>query len=90
MMRKAMLAILALSAAGAALTIGTGPAAAYDYPYCLSGRGYGYPGECAYRTYEQCQASASGRDAYCNINPAAAYQQPEQQPRRKRRHRNDY
>ena len=89
-MRKAMLALLALSAAGAALiTVSAGPAAAYDYPYCLSSRGYGYPGECSYRTYEQCQASASGRDGYCNINPAAAYRQ-EQQPRRKRRYRNDY
>jgi hypothetical protein len=33
-MRNAMLALLALSAAGAATIAGSGPAAAFDYPYC--------------------------------------------------------
>ena len=45
-MRNAMLAILALSAATVATVAGSSPAAAYDYPYCLQGRGIGIPGEC--------------------------------------------
>ena len=47
-MRNAMLAILALSAATVATVAGSSPAAAYDYPYCLQGRGIGIPGECSY------------------------------------------
>ena len=73
-MRNAMLAVLALSAATIATVAGSSPAAAYDYPYCLQGRG-SIPGECAYATYEQCMASASGRALYCNINPRVAFGQ---------------
>ena len=40
-MRNVMLAILALSAVTAASVTGTSPAAAYDYPYCVQGRGVG-------------------------------------------------
>ena len=69
-MRNAMLAILALSAATIASVAGSSPAAAYDYPYCLQGRGVGIPGECAYATYEQCMASASGRSALLQYQPA--------------------
>ena len=60
-------------AIGALSAIGTTPAAAIDYPYCAQGRGFGYPGDCSYATYEQCQASASGRNLSCNINPRAAF-----------------
>ena len=42
-MRNAMLAILALSAATVGTVAGSSPAAAYDYPYCLQGRGVGIP-----------------------------------------------
>ena len=52
---------------------GSAPAAAYDYPYCLQGRGVGIPGDCSYQTYAQCMASASGRALYCNINPRVAF-----------------
>jgi hypothetical protein len=72
-MRNAMLAILAFLAAGAATIAGSGPAAAYDYPYCLQGGGWGYPGDCSYRSYGQCLASVSGRRGYCNVNPRFAY-----------------
>jgi hypothetical protein len=72
-MRNAMLAILALSAAVAATAAGTSPAAAYDYPYCVQGRGVGYPGDCSYATYGQCMASASGRGVYCGANPRVAF-----------------
>ena len=49
------------------------PAAARDYPYCLRGGGYGYTGDCSYTSYAQCQASASGRRAYCDVNPLFAF-----------------
>ena len=74
-MRNAMLAILALSAATVATVAGSSPAAAYDYPYCLQGRGIGVPGECSYSSYGQCMASASGRALYCNVNPRVAFGQ---------------
>lgn len=66
-------AILTLMAAGISVAASAMPAAAYDYPYCLQGRQMGIPGECSYQTYEQCQASASGRNAFCNINPRVAF-----------------
>jgi hypothetical protein len=73
MMRSAMLAVLTSLAAGAATLAGSGPAAAYDYPYCIQGRGVGIPGDCSYRTYAQCMASASGRNVYCNVNARVAF-----------------
>jgi hypothetical protein len=78
-MRKTMFAMMTLAAAGVANVVGSAPAAAYDYPYCLQGRGIGVPGDCSYQTYAQCQASASGRGLYCNINPRVAFAR--QQPR---------
>ena len=81
-MRNAMLAMMALFAAGTASVAGSSPAAAYDYPFCAQGRGVGIPGDCSYTSYAQCMASASGRGLYCNINPRAAFGQ--QQPRRGR------
>ena len=74
-MRNVTMAVIAVLAAGAATFAGSAPAAAYDYPYCLQGRGIGIPGECAYQTYAQCMASASGRALYCNINPRVAFGQ---------------
>jgi hypothetical protein len=43
--------------------------------YCLQGRIWGYPGNCQFATYEQCQASASGTNAYCGLNPLYAFAQ---------------
>ena len=74
-MRKTILAVMTVLAAGAASMTGSAPAAAYDYPYCVQGRGVGYPGDCSYQTYAQCQASASGRQAYCGVNPYVAFGQ---------------
>jgi hypothetical protein len=81
-MRNAKLAMLALLAASAATFAGSAPAAAGQYTYCLSGAGYGYLGDCSYSSYAQCEASASGRLAYCTANPRAAYAQ--QAPRHRR------
>ena len=89
-MRNAKLAILALLAGGAAAIAGSASAAAaYDYPWCVSGGELGYAGDCSYQTLAQCQASASGRwNLYCNINPRVAFarhrglQEQSAQPRR--------
>jgi hypothetical protein len=80
-MRNAMLAAAVLMSAEAATMAGSTPAAAFDYPYCLQGRGLGIPGECSYRSYAECMASASGRGLYCNINPRVAFGR-QQRPRR--------
>jgi hypothetical protein len=80
-MRKIMMAIITVLAAGTASVAGSGPAAAYDYPYCLQGRGVGIPGDCSYPSYEACLAAASGRALYCNINPRVAFRQQRRQPR---------
>jgi hypothetical protein len=68
---------------------GSAPAAAGDYPWCVQGKEIGYPGDCSYSTYQQCQASASGRYASCGVNPLVAFQQ-QQQPRRTRASRGTY
>jgi hypothetical protein len=46
------------------------PAAA---KYCVQGRQWGYPGNCQFKTLQQCRATASGTDSGCGINPAYAY-----------------
>ena len=74
-MRNAMLAMMALLVAGTATIAGASPAAAFDYPYCVQGRGVGIPGDCSYTSYAQCMASASGRGLYCKINPRVAFGQ---------------
>jgi hypothetical protein len=74
-MRKTILAVSALVAAGIAMKAGSGPAAAIDYPYCIQGGGWGVPGDCSYRYYAQCMASLSGRHGYCNVNPRVAFGQ---------------
>lgn len=66
-MRKAVLALMAFSAACATCAA---PAAAKDFPYCIKGCDYGSSlGDCSFASYQQCQASASGRLAYCAANP---------------------
>src|SRR5437588_13048237 len=71
-MRKLVLAIMALTVTGVVTLALSAPAAAYDYPWCVQGRGVGIPGDCSYQTYAQCEASASGRALYCGSNPRAA------------------
>jgi hypothetical protein len=60
----------ALMVGCAASTTGALPAAARDYPFCIKGCDFGGGlGDCSFSTYQQCQATASGRDAYCDANP---------------------
>jgi len=77
---RSLVMILGLTVAAAAL-VSARPAEARDYKYCL----YEYndpAGDCYYSTYAQCAASASGRVAYCNINPRYAFaQQPQKRGR---------
>ena len=66
-MRAALLAVMAI---GTLSAIGTAPAEARDYPYCIKGRQWLSPlGDCSFSSYAQCQATASGRFAYCDVNP---------------------
>lgn len=69
-MRNALLAAMAL----AGVAFGTGSAEAREYRYCLVEGGFASgPGTCYYSTYAQCMASASGRRAYCQVNPLFAF-----------------
>jgi hypothetical protein len=72
-MRALTLGFAAAVAVGIFGVAGADPAAAYDYPWCLQDRSFGLPGDCSYQTRAQCMASASGRYAFCNVNPRAAY-----------------
>ena len=45
-------------------------ATAGGYPYCIKGCDFGGAGgDCSFSTYQQCLATASGRDAWCAENP---------------------
>jgi hypothetical protein len=83
-MRNAMLAMAALISAALATLAGSAPVVARDYPYCIQGGGWGVPGDCSYRSYAECMASASGRRVYCNVNPRFAF---DRQQRRARTYR---
>ena len=75
-MRNFIPVIIILATAGAAtLATCTPAAAAHDYPWCVQGWGVDIPGDCSYRTYAQCMASASGRNAWCAENPRGAFAQ---------------
>jgi Protein of unknown function (DUF3551) len=93
-MRKLMLALLAVTAAGVGSIASSAPAAAYDYPWCIYGGELGYAGDCMYQTREQCLASQSGRwNLYCDVNRRLLFGpqpqfalQPEPQPPPRVRH----
>ena len=67
-MRKAILAVLAASGLAA---LGASPAEAVGtrYPFCLQGDEYPGLSYCTFTSYEQCQATASGRQLWCIANP---------------------
>jgi hypothetical protein len=59
-------ALLAMAMAGTA----TMPATAGEYPYCIKGCDIGGArGDCSFASYQQCQATAAGRNAWCAENP---------------------
>jgi hypothetical protein len=63
----AVYAVALLTAAG------SNSAVAQDYPYCIKGGDWGWPGLCQFWTYQQCWATASGTRSYCGINPHFAF-----------------
>jgi hypothetical protein len=66
-MRRAVWALMVCCAAS---TMGAPPAAAQNYPFCIKGCDFGAGrGDCSFSSYQQCLATASGRDAYCDANP---------------------
>jgi hypothetical protein len=79
-MRRLLFASLAASAVLAGFAA-ISPASAAQDRFCLQGRMWGYPGNCQFSTYRQCQAAASGTDAGCGINPAYAYARQRYAPR---------
>jgi hypothetical protein len=68
-------AIWALMAVAGAYAFAPSPAEARVYRYCLLQGGEAGPGTCYYDSYGQCMASASGRRAYCQLNPIIAFQE---------------
>ena len=75
-MRQIVWAVMAVAAAGVAGVATTAPAAAQADSWCVQGRDEGIPGDCSYSSYAQCMATASGRNAYCNVNPRVAFGRP--------------
>ena len=85
-MGKAILLVLAVASVGAAVP---GVAAADRLPYCITGCDFGGgAGDCSFSSLQQCQATASGRDATCARNPyfnAKAELQPDRGRHSRRR-----
>jgi hypothetical protein len=82
-MRKAQ---FVLSTAVLMCLAGLSPARAEsDYPWCIQDAEFGYPGDCSYRTREECLLSVSGRQGYCGQNPAEILR-PQIQPPPRNRH----
>lgn len=63
--------ILALLAASGLAVAGTAPAEAIGtrYPFCLQGNDSPGLSNCTFTSYQQCQATASGRFLQCMENP---------------------
>ena len=87
-MRVLTLAILAIGMAAAAETA---QAQTYspDYPVCLHVYGRGSYIECGYTSIPQCQATAQGRSAQCEINPYFVLSEPAA-PVHRRHHRQSH
>ena len=61
---------LALATSATVFATGATDVAAGDYRYCIQGDDFpGGAGDCSFASYQQCQASAAGRDATCAANP---------------------
>jgi hypothetical protein len=63
--------ILTLLAASAMAALGAAPAKAVGtrYPFCIQGDEQPGLSNCTFVSYEQCQATASGRRLWCIPNP---------------------
>ena len=56
--------------------LGSGPAFAQDYPWCLVDQSRGGGTTCLYATLDQCKASAAGGGQVCQKNPAYWWGKP--------------
>lgn len=62
--------LLALIAIGMIAAVRPASVEAREFPFCIRGCDFGSSlGDCSFSSYEQCQATASGRVAYCAANP---------------------
>ena len=63
--------VLALLSVGGLAMVGTAPAEAVGtrYPFCITGDEFPALSNCSFTSYEQCQATASGRYLSCIANP---------------------
>ena len=63
--------VLALLSVGGLAMVGAAPAEAVGtrYPFCLQGSEHPGLSNCTFTSYEQCQATASGRFLTCIENP---------------------
>jgi hypothetical protein len=78
-------AIFALIAIGVFAAMDSAPAAAGGMPFCIKGCDFGGgAGDCSFSSYQQCLATASGRDATCATNPYFSAN-AEMQPRMSKR-----
>ena len=60
---------LALAMSATVFATGVTEVAAGDNRYCIQGDDFpGGAGDCSFASYQQCQATASGRTAYCGAN----------------------
>lgn len=67
-MRNMILGLLAASAVTASAVVPAG-AVGTRYPFCIQGDDQPGLSNCTFVSYEQCQASASGRRLWCIANP---------------------
>jgi Protein of unknown function (DUF3551) len=64
------IALVAVAACSfASLTMTPAEAVGTRHPFCLQGDEYPGLSACTFDTYDQCQATASGRKVYCIANP---------------------
>ena len=63
--------LVLLLAASGLIALGAAPAAAVGtrYPFCIQGDDQPGLSNCTFTSYEQCQATASGRRLWCIANP---------------------
>jgi hypothetical protein len=63
---------IALATFATIFATGVTSVAASEYRYCLQGDDYAGAGDCGFTSYQQCQATASGRSGYCVADPYSA------------------
>jgi len=67
-MRKLILALLAASGL-AVIAMAPAGAVGTRYPFCIQGSEFPGLSNCTFTSFEQCQATASGRPLNCIANP---------------------